>query len=86
MILLANSRSMGGGVISLNRVARIREARGGRELYRRSDYRQPALTIRRGSDADYPVEVVAAPGGVIRRFKSERASQAWASRLGVRVV
>lgn len=81
-ILLANSRSLGGGAILVQRVARIRESRGGRELYRRENYRQPTLTVRRGGVAGLPVEVWNGDR-VHRRFRSERAMLAWARRLGV---
>lgn len=84
-IMLPNARSIGGCAILVGRVARIREARGGRELYRREDYRQPPLTVRRGSDAGLPVEVWNGDR-VHARFKTEDAMLAWARRLGVEVI
>lgn len=84
-ILLANARSLGGAPILVQRIARIRESRGGRELYRRENYRQPALTVRRGGVDGLPVEVWAGDHPH-RRFKNERAMQAWARRLGVALI
>jgi len=84
-IMLANARSMGGSAISVSRVARIRESRGGKELYRREDYRQPPLTVRVGREAGLPVEVWNGDS-VHRRFATDRAMQNWARRLGVEVI
>lgn len=85
LILLANSRSTGGPQISVGSVARIREARGGRELYRREDYSQPTLATRHGTEPGLPVEVL--NGGYVHaRFATERAMLAWARRLGVEVI
>ena len=85
LILLANSRSAGGPQISVGSVARIREARGGRELYRRDNYRQPTLTIRHGDEPGLPSEVWTGEQ-VHARFATERAMLAWARRLGVEVL
>lgn len=81
-ILLANSRSLGGGQILVERVARIRESRGGRELYRRENYRQPPLTVRLSRDPGLPFEVWNGDRPH-RMFRTERAMLAWARRLGV---
>jgi len=84
-IMLPNSRSVGGCAILVDRVARIRESSGGRELYRRENYRQPTLTVRHGNEAGLPVEVWNGDR-VHARFKTEQAMLAWARRLGVDVV
>lgn len=84
LIILPNSRSMGGCAISVDRVARIREARGKRELYRRADYRHPTLTMHPCDKPGLPVEV-RSNGKAHARFKSERAALAWARKLGVEI-
>lgn len=83
-ILLATSRSIGGGAISVDRVVRIREARGKRELYRRHNYRQPVLTMHQCDQPGLPIEV-RSNGEPHRRFATERAMLAWASRMGVEI-
>lgn len=89
-LLVANTRSLGGGSILAHCIVRIRESAGGRVLYQHPDYHHGTLEIRQKA------EPVTLPGGrtltvdVLRdgelhaSFESVEKARRWVHKLGVK--
>lgn len=88
-LLVANTRSLGGGSILAHCIVRIRESAGGRVLYQHPDYHHGRLEIRQKTE---PVTLpdgrtltvdVLRDGEVHASFESVEKARRWVHKLGV---
>jgi len=68
-ILVNNSRSMGGGIISTDKVLRVVTSSGRRELYRHAKYQKPFLTVHLSDEPGY-THSVHRDGELVANFKT----------------
>ena len=73
-LLLANSRSRGGGAILTQNIIRLQVA--GREVYRAANYREAVYTLRHEGPGDLR-ERVYRDGVNVANFKTQRAALRW---------
>lgn len=88
-LLVANTRSLGGGSILAHCIVRIRESAGGRVLYQHPDYHHGRLEIRQKTE---PVTLpdgrtltvdVLCHGELHASFESIEKARRWVHKLGV---
>lgn len=88
-LLVANTRSLGGGSILAHCIVRIRESAGGRVLYQHPDYHHGRLEIRQKTE---PVTLpdgrtltvdVLRDGELHASFESVEKARRWVHKLGV---
>jgi hypothetical protein len=88
-LLVANTRSLGGGSILAHCIVRIRESAGGRVLYQHPDYHHGRLEIRQKTE---PVTLpdgrtltvdVLRDGELHASFESIEKARRWVQKLGV---
>lgn len=94
-LLIHSRRCYGGGGILVDCIVRIREARGGRELYRHPSYNVLEVVVRpcdvtmhvQGTPVQLTAEVVDVMGGetVHARFRTMEQAHRWARRMGLTV-
>lgn len=73
-ILLNNSRSMGGGIISTNIIVKIKETRTGRVLYQHPNYMPPVINIVPSDMPEYTHNTVV-NGELYGRHKSVKSAE-----------
>jgi hypothetical protein len=90
-LMIANSRSLGGGAILDHCIVRIRESAGGQVLYQHPKYHHGQLEIRRKTE---PVELsngriltvdVLRDGQMQAAFENFESARRWAQKLGIGV-
>jgi hypothetical protein len=88
-LIVANTRSLGGGSILAHCIVRIRTSAGGRVLYQHPDYHHGTLEIRHKpepvtiSDGRVLTVDVLRDGEVHASFESIEKARRWVHRLGV---
>lgn len=88
-LLIANSRSLGGGAILDHCIVRIRESSGGRVLYQHPNYHFGTMLIRRRAspralrDGRVLTVDVLRDGQVHASFESMAKARRWVQKMGV---